>query len=613
MLTELLKHLNGKKFNQRIPGFWRTLSGISDNSPAIEHYTRQIESILKKDLKRPHYKNTELKLIQLFLQHFTSYDEIPGTLLRTISILPLFSSCGFNSIMLLPHFLRSEKFKKGDRGSPYSVKDYYTIDPLMNELSDFSTDNLFAAFVEASHRLGIQVFLDMVPRTAARDSFWILEDPDWFYWVKPEHCDRLIELLQTEIDGIPPLATLTREYGKMMVENLPVTEIAHLFSHSPKHLYPERWENFKKHNLKNHDFLDELEREFHLITPPCTSDCANDSQPPWLDVTPLRLYQDYDPDFYEVLGRNFLEKSAPFFIQPVLKASNFKGSIPMRDLWQKIAGVCGYYADKFQLDGVRGDMFHALPGELIELITKAVPEDFVLIMENLNNKDGDELSVRHNFGFYSGNLFSVVNETAENMEYFLNETAEFKTSILAMPVIGDSPPLFSRGSELAKFQITQSAFIPNSAFGLTADTLLENDLPLNFGLGFSKEMQEEFLEKMDKAGRKIAYFNHDFLTDCWDRMSNQKLEFVQQLISTREKIFGSADWELLSTDRDDAFLSYRLRSGKKEITVFANFPGGKTQVLVCPAGKKVDTLFNSTLRGDKITLKSPGIAIIEER
>ncbi|MDD5090935.1 MAG: hypothetical protein PHQ23_08465 [Candidatus Wallbacteria bacterium] len=609
MLKELSGFLKSRRPDIPVPPFWYSLAEMSSDKPSYELLHTLVEGICAQPGNKRLPDRLELNLLQIFLQHFTSYRGVPGTLLKTICLLPMFASCGFNSLMLLPHFLRSEKFRKGTRGSPYSVKDYYTVDPILNELSDFPTSTLFEAFIEAAHKLGISVFLDMVPRTAARDSLWILENPDWFYWIRPEHAARLVSLLQAPLPGLPTPASPNRKDGMEMIRRLPVDEIAAFFHKSPKHSAPDRWENFVSQNRKNPDFLDELVKTFGLITPPCTSDCANDSQPAWSDVTPLRLYEDYDPAFYEICGRTFLEKNAPFFIQPVLKASVFMGSSPFVPLWDKIAGVCRHYAEKYHLDGVRGDMFHALPAELVARIKASVPEDFVLIMENLFNDEGEALSVRHGFHFYTGNLFMVAEEGRDSMDFMLRQITGYKTRIVAMPVLGDSPPLFSRPRNKALLQIAISAFIPNSAFGLTADTLLENDLPLNLGLGFTEQDQERFLADMEKKQRSLAYFNNDYLNDCWDSMSEQKLEFTRRINALRQDLLGGKDWRLASsTVSGSSLLDFTLKCRKKRLRVIANFSDTES-VQVTVDEKKAVPVLSCTGKEGEMTLGPYGMVL----
>ncbi|MGM0609341.1 MAG: hypothetical protein ACQESP_13105 [Candidatus Muiribacteriota bacterium] len=543
-LEKIKNKIKNPDMEYKIPDFWKKFYNLDKNVNIKEFYEEVFKFFENKVGNNS--GEQDLRLIQLYLHHFTAYKHCQhdiynrGTLLKTIAVLPFISEeCGFNSIMLLPHFLRSDKFKKGNFGSPYSVKDYYRIDPyLADPVCEAHEEELFAAFIEGAHKLGMKVFIDMVPRTAARDSLWILENPEWFYWIKPENTDKLITLLKTYIDGLPEPSAVTSDIIEQVLEGLPVEEIQNLFEYAPSVKNPEKWERFKKENKKNPDFLAALTKEFGLITPPCSSDCVNDPQPPWTDVTPLRLYEDYPESLLNKYGDKILDKP-PFFIQPILKASNFYGKKPLKDLWHKVSDISLYYFKKFDVDGLRGDMFHALPSDLINQMVNKMPADFTLIMENLNNQAGEKLSLKHDFDFYTGNLFAIINESAENIHYYLNETTQYETKILGMPVIGDSVPIFSRDKNKAQFQLAAPVFMSNSAFGITADTLIGNDLPLNYGLGFSEHMQKEFDKKLYNAGRTLSYFNQDYLTDCWDNVNKENIDFISELTSLRKEIFKS--------------------------------------------------------------------------
>jgi hypothetical protein len=538
-LQNLLKNTS-KYRGIKIPESWNNLYSLTSGSDFSEFLKISLERIMQ--FNKVEKKNNNM--VQLFLQHFTSYnhndgkDFDHGNLIKSISMLPFIAECGFNSIMLLPHFMRSEIFTKGTKGSPYSVKDYYKIDSYLNDsYSDMSSSELVEDFVCASHKCGIKVFIDMVPRTAARDSLWILENPDWFYWVKPENTQKLVSLLQTHVDGLNSPVSMTEDVIGKVLEGLPVNEIAALFEYSPKRQDEKKWNTFVQKNRNNEDFLNDIVREFGVITPPCTSDCVNDPQPAWTDVTPLRFFNDYCKEIMELMGDDIVEKPA-FFIQPVLKSSNFPGKQPLNDLWEKICQIPEFYYKTFNVDGLRGDMFHALPSDMIEKMVKGLPEDFILIMENLDNNAGDALSVEHGFHYYTGNLFTVIDESVESLKYFLEQTSSLKTDILTMPVIGDSVPLFSKERNKAFYQISLAALFPHSCFGLTGDTLTGNRLPLNYGLGFTAEDQIRFDKELKRHGRSLAYFNHDTLSEEWDNIDNEIISHIKEVNLLRDRIFS---------------------------------------------------------------------------
>ena len=66
------------------------------------------------------------------------------------------------------------KNRKGALGSPYSVKDYFAINP------EFGDENSFAALVSEIHRLDMKVILDWIPNHSAWDNPLTVSHPDWY-------------------------------------------------------------------------------------------------------------------------------------------------------------------------------------------------------------------------------------------------------------------------------------------------------------------------------------------------------------------------------------------------------------------------------------------------
>ena len=71
---------------------------------------------------------------------------------------------GVNILWTMPIHPIGEKFRKGDFGSPYSIKDYYAVDPNYGTLDDFKK------LVAGAHQRGMKVLMDIVANHTAWDS-----------------------------------------------------------------------------------------------------------------------------------------------------------------------------------------------------------------------------------------------------------------------------------------------------------------------------------------------------------------------------------------------------------------------------------------------------------
>ena len=84
---------------------------------------------------------------------------------------------GTTIIYLMPIHIIGHKNKKGTYGSPYAIKDYYSIDPFLGVLEDFKT------LVNKTHDLGMKLILDMVFNHTSPDNV-LLDDHEDYYFHK---------------------------------------------------------------------------------------------------------------------------------------------------------------------------------------------------------------------------------------------------------------------------------------------------------------------------------------------------------------------------------------------------------------------------------------------
>jgi glycosidase len=97
-----------------------------------------------------------------------------GTFRAAQKELPRLEALGVDIIWLMPIHPIGEQNRKGVLGSPYSVRDYYGINPEFGTLDDLK------AFVDEAHALGMHVILDWVANHTAWDNPLRTEHPDWY-------------------------------------------------------------------------------------------------------------------------------------------------------------------------------------------------------------------------------------------------------------------------------------------------------------------------------------------------------------------------------------------------------------------------------------------------
>ncbi len=109
-------------------------------------------------------------IYQLNTRQFTA----EGTFRAAQGELPRLRDLGVDIIWLMPIHPIGEVNRKGTLGSPYSVKDYFGVNP------EFGTEEDFQAFVDEAHRLGMRVILDWVANHTAWDNELAIKHPDWY-------------------------------------------------------------------------------------------------------------------------------------------------------------------------------------------------------------------------------------------------------------------------------------------------------------------------------------------------------------------------------------------------------------------------------------------------
>ena len=129
-------------------------------------------------------KSQQLKqqtIYQVFVRNHTK----EGTFLSLLKDLPRIQKLGVQWLYLLPIHPIGQLARKGQVGSPYSIQDYYQIDPSLGTSDDLKK------LIQEAHRLGIHVMMDIVFNHTARDAKWVSEHPEYYYYKDGKLANRI--------------------------------------------------------------------------------------------------------------------------------------------------------------------------------------------------------------------------------------------------------------------------------------------------------------------------------------------------------------------------------------------------------------------------------------
>lgn len=112
----------------------------------------------------------DLVIYELFVTDFT--DE--GTFRAIIPRLSELKHLGVNTIWLMPIHPIGVERRKGELGSPYSIRDHYEVNP------DYGTKQDFEALVKAVHDEGMYIIIDFVANHTSWDHGWVEDHPEWY-------------------------------------------------------------------------------------------------------------------------------------------------------------------------------------------------------------------------------------------------------------------------------------------------------------------------------------------------------------------------------------------------------------------------------------------------
>ncbi len=401
-----------------------------------------------------------------------------GTLLKAIAFLPFLRSMNFNTVHLLPITAVGQDGKKGTLGSPYAIRNPYKLDENLTEpgLVGVDVETLFKGFMEAAHRLGLRVVMEFVLRTAARDSDWIKEHPEWFYWINADIPDRVAGSRNPKAFGSPiwphdKLEEIHHRIGRGQLHDLPVPPD----SYRKMFTAPPRSENIEMVDGRWYGRLDD--GTVARIPGAFTDWPPEDAQPPWTDVTYLRLYD--HPDF-NYMAYNTLRMYDARIAQP----ENI-----VHPLWDAVEGIIPHYQINYGIDGVMLDMGHSLPKPLKQRVVqkaRSLDPDFAFW--------GEDFSIgRHirdeGYNAVMGYLFYDLHQP-EKMQQFIDRISHHDPGITFFTAAENhnTPRHASRQNMLAQCHqaLLFMVGLPGMPFICSGFEVFENR-PINTGVGFSPD------------------------------------------------------------------------------------------------------------------------------
>ena len=480
-----------------------------------------------------------------------------GSLLKCIALLPYIRGMGFNTVHLLPITSVGQDGRKGTLGSPYAIRNPYQIDPTLDEPAlGLSADELFAAYVDAAHLLGLRVILEFVLRTGARDSDWICEHPDWFYWIRADIPDRTGRGTgRLNAFGTPNFApdTLGLIRSKLTAgdfSNLPAPSE----HYRAMYTQPPRKEQI---SVENGRIFATLDDGMKVRVPGAFTDWPlDDNQPPWTDVTYLRMYN--HPDF-NYMAYNTLRTYDTDFARP----ENVN-----EPLWQAIIGVIPHYQRNFGIDGVMIDMGHALPMPLKQRIVAAargIDPDFAFWDENFTVTPA---SREEGYNVVMG-WWVLSSHEPHGLATLVRSIAhgDFAIPFFAAPESHNTPRAASRfpGLAYSHYALAIAITLPTIPFIFSGFELGESEA-VNTGVGFSNEQIAQY------GPERLGLFSPRALNWCSPENMVKSVRYALEIRHRYNSLFTESTPEsfLMGYSDNPRILVYSRAKGNDMISVIAN-------------------------------------------
>ena len=113
-----------------------------------------------------------LVIYQIFVRNYSE----EGTFKKVEEDLSRLKELGIDIIYLTPIHEIGIENRKGTWGSPYAIKDYFSISSDLGNLDDFHD------LVNKTHELGMKIILDMVFNHTSPDNVLVKSHPEYYFY-----------------------------------------------------------------------------------------------------------------------------------------------------------------------------------------------------------------------------------------------------------------------------------------------------------------------------------------------------------------------------------------------------------------------------------------------
>ena len=145
-------------------------------------------------------------IYEIYPRNFSAAGNLAGVTAKLDELHDL----GVTILWTMPIHPIGEKFRKGDFGSPYSIKDYYAVDPNYGTLADFKQ------LVAGAHQRGMKVIMDIVANHTAWDSV-MMTNTEFYKQDAPGHVIPPVPEW-TDVAGLSYKNSALREYMIAMLK-----------------------------------------------------------------------------------------------------------------------------------------------------------------------------------------------------------------------------------------------------------------------------------------------------------------------------------------------------------------------------------------------------------